>query len=120
MHSNAITLTYSNYTGSLQFDGAVPIIGATGKNNIPDLTLLPLAEFFRAFRQHYCLSAVWGGDLRGQVVGTEGHLYRSGLLDSFYRFSVNLKGGPAMSLDQFLAENVDWSQPEDRNADRAV
>ncbi len=26
----------------------------------------------------------------------------SGLLDSFYRFSVNLKGGPAMPVDQFL------------------
>jgi hypothetical protein len=31
-------------------------------------------------------------------LGAEQHLYRSGLLDSVYRFSVNLKGGPAMSI----------------------
>lgn len=31
----------------------------------------------------------------------ESKLYRSGLLDSSFRFSVNLKGGPAMSLKEF-------------------
>jgi hypothetical protein len=29
LHANAIALTYSYYTGGLQFDGAVPITGAT-------------------------------------------------------------------------------------------
>jgi hypothetical protein len=28
-------------------------------------------------------------------------LYRSGLLDSSFRFSVNLRGGPAMPLQKF-------------------
>ena len=32
--------------------------------------------------------------------GAEGHLYRSGLLDSVYRFSVNLKGGSAMPIEE--------------------
>jgi len=36
------------------------------------------------------------------VTGAEAHAYRSGLLDSFYRFSVNLKGGPAMPPQDFL------------------
>src|SRR5260370_9296038 len=33
-------------------------------------------------------------------------LYRSGLLDSVYRFSVNLKGGPAMPVEKYMK----WSQ----------
>jgi hypothetical protein len=41
------------------------------------------------------------GHLQGQVAGAEAHLYRSGLLDSVYRLSVNLKGGPAMPVEDF-------------------
>src|SRR6201987_3930372 len=33
----------------------------------------------------------------------ERKVYRSGLLDSSFRFSVNLKGGPAMSIKDYLA-----------------
>jgi hypothetical protein len=39
--------------------------------------------------------------LQGMVTGapTEAKIYRSGLLDATFRFSVNLKGGPAMSVN---------------------
>ena len=43
LHSNAITLTYSYYTGGLQFDGAVPITGATAQISVPDFTYYYLA-----------------------------------------------------------------------------
>jgi hypothetical protein len=46
------------------------------------------------------------GNLQGKVIGAGSHLYRSGLLDSAYRFSVNLKGGPALPLNEF----VKWRQ----------
>jgi hypothetical protein len=39
-------------------------------------------------------------------MGAGTHLYRSGLLDSVYRFSVNLKGGPAMPLEKYMK----WKQ----------
>ena len=42
------------------------------------------------------------GSFQGTALGAEQHLYRSGLLDSVYRFSVNLKGGPAMSVQKFM------------------
>ncbi|MGB7730611.1 MAG: transporter [Candidatus Acidiferrum sp.] len=99
---NAITLTYSYYTGSLQFDGAVPITGATGKINIPDITYYHSLNFFGRSANIIASLPYGVGNLRGYVAGAEGHLYRSGLLDSFYRFSVNLKGGPAMPVDQYL------------------
>jgi hypothetical protein len=40
------------------------------------------------------------------VLGTNRQVYRSGLLDLALRFSVNLKGGPAMATPQF----VKWKQ----------
>jgi hypothetical protein len=40
------------------------------------------------------------------VAGTEAHAYRSGMLDSSFRFSVNLKGGPAMEQRDY----VKWRQ----------
>jgi hypothetical protein len=40
------------------------------------------------------------------VNGAQRQVYRSGLLDSAFRISVNLKGGPAMELKEF----VKWKQ----------
>jgi hypothetical protein len=41
------------------------------------------------------------GNFQGTVVGAEKRLYRSGLLDSSFRLSVNLKGVPAMPVLEF-------------------
>ena len=41
------------------------------------------------------------GNFQGTVLGAEGHIYRSGLLDSSFRLSVNFKGGPAMPVQEF-------------------
>jgi hypothetical protein len=100
LHANAITLTYSYYTGSLQFDGALPVTGATGQIHIPSFTYYHSLNFFGR-SANFLASLPYGvGNLEGKVSGAEGHLYRSGLLDSFYRFSVNLKGAPAMPLEE--------------------
>ena len=42
VHSNAVTLSYSFFTGNLIFDGSVPITGATARVNVPILSLVPL------------------------------------------------------------------------------
>jgi hypothetical protein len=41
------------------------------------------------------------GNFQGTLVEAQAHAYRSGLLDSAFRFSVNLKGGPAMDVRDF-------------------
>jgi hypothetical protein len=41
-----------------------------------------------------------------KFLDNETKLYRSGLLDSFFRFAVNIQGGPAMSLREFQS----WQQ----------
>ena len=100
LHSNAVTLTYTYYTGGLQFDGAVPITGATANISIPILTYYHALNFFGRSANIVATLPYGVGNLQGMVEGAEGHLYRSGLLDSVYRFSVNLKGGPAMPLEE--------------------
>jgi len=46
------------------------------------------------------------GNFRGKVIGTETNAYRSGLVDTVFRFSVNLKGGPALPPPKFRS----WKQ----------
>jgi outer membrane putative beta-barrel porin/alpha-amylase len=100
-HSNAITLSYAYFSGDLLLDGAVPITGATAKVNVSvfsythSLSLLGRSANFSA-------SLPYGvGNFRGTVVGAETNAYRSGALDSAFRLSVNLKGGPAMDVQEF-------------------
>jgi hypothetical protein len=35
LHSNTVTLTWSFYDGGLNFNGTIPITGATGTYNVP-------------------------------------------------------------------------------------
>jgi hypothetical protein len=44
--------------------------------------------------------------LQRTIVGAEAHADHSGLLDSFYRFSVNAKDGPATDL----RDRAKWQQ----------
>jgi hypothetical protein len=46
------------------------------------------------------------GTISGDVNGSRINAYRSGLMDTIYRFSVNLHGGPAMNMQEFRG----WKQ----------
>jgi hypothetical protein len=46
------------------------------------------------------------GNFRGKVTGAEINAYRSGLVDTIFRLSVNLRGGPALSAPKFRS----WKQ----------
>jgi hypothetical protein len=106
LHSNAITLTYTYNGGSLLFDGAVPITGATANISVPIFSYYHSFNFFGR-SANFVGSLPYGvGNFQGHAFGAEQHAYRSGLLDSAYRFSVNLKGGPAMPP----AEYRKWHQ----------
>jgi hypothetical protein len=105
LHANAINLTYSFNTGGLDFNG-LPITGASGTYSVPSLSLYHSFSFFGRSAN----VAVWlpygVGTFQAPVLGTKKQIYRSGLFDSGVRFSVNLKGGPAMPISQF----VKWTQ----------
>jgi len=101
VHSNAVTLTYAFFNGDLLLDGALPIEDATAKASV---SVFSCAHSFRLLGRSasFAGSLPYGiGNFRGTVAGAETKAYRSGTLDSSYRVSINLKGGPAMDLQEF-------------------
>lgn len=106
LHSNAITLTYAYYSGSVLFNGAAPITGATGTYSVPVFT------YYHSFgllgrSSNLNLAIPYAvGTFQGELVGVGQQIYRSGLVDTTFRLSVNLKGGPAMDAGEF----VKWKQ----------
>jgi hypothetical protein len=106
VHSNAIILTYSFSGGGILFDNAVAITDATAILNVPIFSYYHSLNFFGR-SANITASLPYGvGHFQGKFIDNETKLYRSGLLDSIFRFSVNLKGGPAMSVREFQS----WKQ----------
>ena len=105
IHSNAITLSYGFYTGNLNF-GNIPITDATARASVPVVSVFHSMNFFGRTANFVVYLPYGVGNFRGKVLGAETNAYRSGLLDSVYRFSVNLKGGPAMAVKDY----VRWKQ----------
>ena len=105
LHSNAITLTYSYSTGNLDV-GNLPIKDAKANASIPVVSLFHSINFFGRTATVVASLPYGVADFQGSVLGSETTTHRSGLLDSSYRFSVNLKGGPSMTPRQYR----DWRQ----------
>jgi hypothetical protein len=102
IHSNAITLTYSFFDGSLLFEGTIPITGANARVSV---TIFNYSHSLKLFGRtaNFTGTLPYGvGNLRGTVVGAEAFAYRSGLLPASFRFSVNLVGGPAMNVREYM------------------
>jgi hypothetical protein len=106
LHSNAFTLTWSWFDGSLSFNNAVPITNAKGTYNVPIASLYHSFNFFGRSANVVVGLPYAVGNFSGEVNERSGSVYRSGLLDLTARLSVNLIGGPAMDVPEF----VKWRQ----------
>jgi hypothetical protein len=106
VHSNAVILTWSFYDGSILFNGTAPITGATGTYNVSIFTYYHAFGFFGRSANVTGSLPYAVGNFQGTVQGAGTQIYRSGLVDSAFRLSVNLKGGPAMPVQEF----VKWRQ----------
>ena len=101
LHSNAIILTYGYYNGSLLFNGAAPVTGATGSYSVP------IFSYYYSFGLAGHSANITGsipyavGTFKGQAIDVDQQIYRSGLLDTTFRLAVNLKGGRAMQVNEF-------------------
>jgi hypothetical protein len=96
VHSNAVTVAWSFFEGGLNFNGTVPIANATGTYYVPTLSFYHSLNFFGR-SANVTASLPYGvGNFRGDIAGQTQAAYRSGLLDSVFRLSVNLIGGLAM------------------------
>jgi hypothetical protein len=106
LHSNAVTLTYSFYDGGINYNGVLPVSGATGTYSVPIFSYYHSFSFLGR-SANIVASLPYGiGNFQGTAVGKQESIYRSGLLDSSFRLSVNLKGGPALPANDF----VKWKQ----------
>ena len=90
----------------MNFNGAVPVTGATGIYNISSFTYYRSFDFFGR-SANFAVSLPYAvGNFQGNVQQEHRSVYRSGLLDFGARFSVNLLGGPAMPPREFAK----WKQ----------
>src|SRR5580692_2552893 len=92
LHSNAITLTWAFYDGGVNFNGTVPITGATGTYSVPVFSYYHSFSFFGRSANITASLPYAVGTFSGSVLGAQRSIYRSGLLDFSARLSVNLKG----------------------------
>jgi hypothetical protein len=81
LHANAVTLTWSFYDGGLNFNGTIPITGATGTYNVPVLSLYHSLDFFGRSANITASLPYAVGTFSGDVLGKGRSIYRSGLLD---------------------------------------
>lgn len=101
IHTNAVTLTYSYYSGSIQLNGVLADASATGTYSAPIFTYYHSFGMFGR-SSNLNIAIPYGiGTFQGEVGDRNKQIYRSGLLDTTFRLSVNLKGGPAMDAREF-------------------
>jgi hypothetical protein len=104
--ANAITLASSFFHGGLDFNGVIPVENATGTFGVGTVSYYRSFDLFGRSANVAALLPYGLGKFKGDVSGQAQETYRSGLLDAGFRLSVNLKGGPAMSVRQFAT----WKQ----------
>src|SRR5258708_6107021 len=96
LHSNAVTLTYSYYSGSVLFNGVAPITGATGTYSVPIFTYYHSFGMFGR-SSNLNLAIPYGiGTFQGEVGDVTRQIYRSRHLNPTFRLSVNLKVLPPL------------------------
>ena len=105
LHSNAVTLTYSYYSGSIQLNGVLADANATGTYSVPIFTYYHSFGMFGR-SSNLNIAIPYGiGTFQGEFGDLSKQIYRSGLVDTTLRLSVNLKGGPAMDAREYAKWN---------------
>src|ERR1700745_1254968 len=89
LHSNAINLTYSFYHGGLDFNGVLPITGATGTYSVPIFSLYHSFSIFGRSANIAGWLPYGVGTFQGSVLGTNKQTYRRSV-----RFRISLFGQP--------------------------
>lgn len=100
--SNAINLTYTYSTGELVFEPTAPVADAMGTIHAPVVSVYhSFGVFGRSASITIGLPLAFG-DLRGTVSGEGRAITRRGLADTVVRLAINIAGGPALKLAEFV------------------
>jgi hypothetical protein len=70
LHSNAITLTWSFYDGSIDLNGTLPVSAATGKYSVPIFSYYHSFSFFGRSANAVASLPYGAGNFQG-ILGTE-------------------------------------------------
>ena len=106
IHSNAVVLTYSFQTGGIVINPTLPV---NNTNGTLDGFIFSYFHTFGLLGRSANVTALLPytvGTFRANVEGVPTQVYRSGLADSGFRLSVNLHGGRAMDVADFIS----WKQ----------
>ena len=106
IHSNAVVLTYSFQRGGIVINPTLPVNDAGGTLDSFIFSYFHTFSFFGRSANVTASLPYTVGNFRANVEGVPTKVYRSGLVDSAFRFSVNLHGGPAMDVGDFIP----WKQ----------
>jgi hypothetical protein len=99
--SSAITLADSYSTGSVFTDPSVAIEDALARFHTQTISYYYSFDLLGRSANITALVPYALGTVRASIVDQDRKAYRSGLADSRIRFSMNIKGGPAMTADAF-------------------
>ena len=100
--SNALSVSYAFNDGAILLDPTIPIEDLQGRFSVPIL------GYYRSFglfgrSANVAVALPYGiGNFSGVVIGQPTSVYRSGLADGRVRVAVNLRGGRAMSVPEFI------------------
>jgi len=106
VHWHAAIVGYNFNDGSIFFGSILPITDASGQYHLSTLSYYHALNFFHHSANFTGTLPYVVGNFQGEVKGSPMEVYRSGMADSVYRFSVNLVGGPAMTPNEFAK----WKQ----------
>lgn len=101
IHSNAVTFTYSLQDGNVVFDQTLPLTNSKGRIGTESMSYFHTFSFFGRSANINVFLPYAIGHFQAEVSGTELKLYRSGLAPVSLRVSVNLRGAPAMTINDF-------------------
>jgi hypothetical protein len=77
LHSNAVTLTWSFYNGSINFNGALPVSDAKGKYGVPIFTVYHSFSLFGRSANIVAALPYGIGNFQGTAMGAERQSSRS-------------------------------------------
>jgi len=99
--ANAATFSYAYSTGDFATDASLPLEGIESKLNSLQAGYYHSLNFFGRFSNLTLTLPYTWGPTQGEALGDFQEVHLSGLGDPRLRFSVNLLGGPAMTVPEF-------------------
>ena len=98
---NVFSFGYANNAGGLLFDPGLPVQNANVNANLLTVAFAQSLGVLGRTAQVLVVAPYVEANLDGLFAGNQTHLYRSGLGDTVYRYSMNIYGAPAMNRKQF-------------------